>query len=128
MNRQVRLLVWQVEGDSSKTILGMVRGESFALVLVETPDGGYDHLSQGFDTPEGAEAYLLLKTEHVGDELLLPPTEHEVPAPRAVHVDSNDFKLWVVEHVVNVVDMEVLRRKLASATFTFGKPQPAFSR
>lgn len=136
------LLVWQVEGHLglSKTTLGMMRGESFAIVLKATSDGGYDHRSQGFDTPEEAEAYLLSATDYAGGKMplsptdyaggkmLLPPTEVKVPAPQAVHGDSNDFKLWVVNHVVTAVDLEILHRKLASVTFTFGEPQPAFTR
>jgi len=120
------LLVWQVALLDGKTnTLGMVRDETFVIDVVTMWDGRLVHHSKGCETPEKVEEHLRLESD--GFDFVLPPTELEVPEPPNSIAVSPEFGQWIADHVMKAVEQEILHRKLASVTFTFGAPQPAFT-
>jgi hypothetical protein len=133
----IEVLAWQVKSKFGETkTLAMVQGGTCAIVLVKEGNGYVVHKSREFNSSAEAEDWLRDAT--ADGDLMLSPTVLEVESPPVTSVttkyptgaliDDAPFRSWAEHVVLRAVEREILHRELASATFTFGKPEPAFTR
>jgi len=136
----VEVLAWRVKSkyDETKT-LAMVKGGTYAIVMVVEGNDYVAHKSREFNDSLEAEDWLRDVTAD-GDLVYGPeafyaesppePTKTTAkikPQTGAMILDA-PFRSWAENVVLSVVDRNLMYRRLAAATFTFGEPEPAFSR